>query len=268
MNLKGKKILVTGASGFIGSHLTERLVSDGHEVSVFLHYRSGSNRGWLDTLSEEAQNKLKIYWGDLKDSESVRRAVKGHDIVFHLGAQIDVPYSFVNPSDVIHTNAIGTLHVLDACREYGVQKIVQTSTSETYGTAITVPINETHPSQAQSPYSASKISADKIAENYYLSFGLPVAILRPFNTFGPRQSARAIIPTIISQALTQPTMKLGSLEPKRDLLFVLDTVDGFIRCAESDTTVGQVINVSTGQEVSIGDLVEMIMKILIWEVIL
>lgn len=265
MQLDNQKILVTGASGFIGSHLTEALVKHGHRVSVFVQYNSNSDRGWIDTFPKEIQDSITVFWGDLKDAESVRRAVKSHDVVFHLAALIAVPYSFVNPSDVIHTNAIGTMNVLDACREYGVKKIVHTSTSETYGTAITVPIAETHPSQAQSPYAASKIAADKIAESYHLAFGLPVATLRPFNTYGPRQSARAIIPTIISQALTQPTISLGSLEPTRDLLFVLDTVHGFIKCAEADATVGEVTNIGTGAEVSMGELAKKILGILTME---
>lgn len=262
MDLSNKKILVTGASGFIGSHLTESLAQISDHVSIFLHYRSSSDRGWIDTLPKDIQSRLQVFWGDLKDAESIRRAVKGQDVVFNLAAQIAVPYSFVNPSDVIHTNAIGSMNIFDACREYNVQKVVQTSTSETYGTAITVPISESHPSQAQSPYAASKIAADKIAESYVLALGAPIAILRPFNTYGPRQSARAVIPTIITQALTQPTIKLGSLDPKRDLLFVLDTVAGFKACAETDATIGQVTNVGTGQEVSIGDLVTTIQKIL------
>lgn len=262
MQLKSKRVLVTGAGGFIGSHLTEQLVRRGAHVSAFLHYSSKLDLGNLRDVPKDIFDNVQIFWGDLKDQESVRRAVKGNEVVFNLAAHIAIPYSYVNPLDVIQTNVIGTAHVLGACRDYEVQKVVQTSTSETYGTAITVPINEQHPLQGQSPYSASKIASDKISESYYKSFDLPVAVLRPFNTYGPRQSSRAIIPTIITQALTQDKFKLGSLAPKRDFTYVLDTVRGFMKCAESEKTVGQVTNVGTGVEISIGDLLQSIQKLL------
>lgn len=262
MNIKNKKILITGAGGFIGSHLTERLVTEGHKVSVFLRYNSRQNKGMLEELPNEIQNQINIFWGDLKDADSIRKAIKNHQVVFHLAALIGIPYSYVNPIDVIGTNVMGTSYVLNACHEFGIEKLIHTSTSETYGTAQFTPITEQHPALGQSPYSATKIGADKIAESYFRAFDLPVAVLRPFNTFGPRQSLRAVIPTIITQALTQPVIKLGSLAPTRDLTFVLDTVNGFIRCAESDKTVGEEINIGTGKEVSIGDLAKKILDIL------
>jgi len=262
MKLKGKKVLVTGAGGFIGSHLAEQLVHASAKVSVFLHYNSRLDRGLLEYLPKETFKEIEIFWGDLRDPDSVRNAVKPQEVVFNLAAHIAIPYSYINPLDVIQTNVIGSTHVLGACREFGIQKVVQTSTSETYGTALTVPINEQHPVQGQSPYAASKIASDQIAESYYLSFGLPVAILRPFNTYGPRQSARAIIPTIISQALTQEKIKLGSLSPKRDFTFVLDTAEGFIKCAESEKTIGQATNIGNNSEITIGELVKTIQSIL------
>jgi NAD dependent epimerase/dehydratase len=253
---KRKKVLVTGAGGFIGSHLTERLVKLGVSVKAFVRYNSRNDWGLIEFLPREVQESLEIFSGDLKDPEAVRKAVKGREIVFHLGALIAIPYSYINPLDFVQTNIGGTANILNACREYGVEKIVHTSTSEVYGTARYTPIDEDHPLQGQSPYSASKIGADKLAESYYLSFNLPVAILRPFNTYGLRQSARAVIPTIITQALLNERIKLGSLEPTRDLTYISDTVEGFIKEVESKNSTGQVINLGTGEETSIGDLVK------------
>jgi len=257
-----KKVLVTGAGGFIGSHLTERLVELGASVKAFVRYNSRNDWGLIETLPKEIKESLDIFTGDLKDPETVRKAVKDCDIVFHLGALIAIPYSYINPLDFVQTNIGGTANILNACKEYGVEKIIHTSTSEVYGTARYTPIDENHPLQGQSPYSASKIGADKLAESYYFSFALPVAILRPFNTYGPRQSARAVIPTIITQALTTQRIKLGSLEPTRDLTYISDTVEGFIKEAESEESIGQVINLGTGEETSVGDLVRKIGAIL------
>lgn len=259
---KGKKVLVTGAGGFIGSHLTERLVGLGASVRAFVRYNSRNDWGLIELLPKEIQEFLEIFIGDLKDSEAVRKAVKGCEIVFHLGALIAIPYSYINPLDFIQTNIGGTANILNASKEYGVEKMVHTSTSEVYGTARYTPIDEDHPLQGQSPYSASKIGADKLAESYYLSFDLPVTILRPFNTYGPRQSARAVIPTIITQALTNEKVKLGSLEPTRDFTYISDTVKGFIKIAESKESIGHVINLGTAKETSIGDLVKKIGGIL------
>lgn len=254
-----KRVLVTGAGGFIGSHLTERLVRDGHEVRALVRYNGRDDRGHLDALAPEIQGAVEVHRGDLKDPEAVRGAVAGRDWVFHLGALIAIPYSYQNPLDVVQTNVTGTAHVLDACRASGaLQRVVLTSTSEVYGTARTVPIDEEHPLQGQSPYAATKIGADALGLSYHRAFGLPVAVLRPFNTFGPRQSARAIIPTIISQALTRPVLRLGSLEPRRDLTYVQDTVSGFVAIAACDAAVGRVVNIGRGEDLTIGDLVERI----------
>jgi dTDP-glucose 4,6-dehydratase len=248
---------VTGAAGFIGSHLTERLVRDGHDVRVFIRYNGRNDRGHLDRLPRDVQRGLAVYRGDLKDPESVRRAVEGRAWVFHLGALIAIPYSYQNPHDVVQTNVVGTGHVLDACRASGaLQRLVLTSTSEVYGTAQYVPIDEKHPLRGQSPYAATKIAADALGESYHRAFGLPVTILRPFNTFGPRQSARAIVPAIISQALGRTTVRLGSLEPRRDLTYVKDTVSGFIAIAGCDAALGRAVNVGRGTDLSIGDLVD------------
>jgi dTDP-glucose 4,6-dehydratase len=255
----GKTVLVTGAGGFIGSHLTERLVRDGHDVRALVRYNGRDDRGHLDRLDPEVVRSVEVARGDLKDPEAVRRAVAGREWVFHLGALIAIPYSYENPLDVVQTNVLSTTHVLDACRASdALQRLVLTSTSEVYGTAQYVPIDERHPLQGQSPYAASKIGADALGESYHRSFGLPVAILRPFNTFGPRQSARAVIPTIISQALTRPAVRLGSLDPRRDLTYVKDTVSGFVAIAGCDAAVGRVVNVGRGEDVSIGELVERI----------
>jgi dTDP-glucose 4,6-dehydratase len=253
----GKTVLVTGAGGFIGSHLTERLVLDGHTVRVFTRYNGRDERGHLDGLPAEIVDAIEFQRGDLKDPEAVRKAVEGRAWVFHLGALIAIPYSYQNPYDVVQTNVLGTAHVLDACRASGaLERVVLTSTSEVYGTAQFVPIDERHPLRGQSPYAATKIAADALGESYHRAFGLPVTILRPFNTFGPRQSARAIIPTIISQALTRPVIRLGSLEPRRDLTYVKDTVAGFVAIAGCDGALGRAVNIGRGDDVSIGELVE------------
>ena len=259
----GKKVLVTGAAGFMGSHLTERLVRDGHQVRVLVRYNGRDDRGHLDDLSPGVQDELEVVRGDLKDPEAVRSAVDGRAWVFHLGALIAIPYSYQNPHDVVQTNVVGTAHVLDACRaSSAIERVVLTSTSEVYGTAQYVPIDEKHPLRGQSPYAATKIGADALGESYFRAFGLPVAILRPFNTFGPRQSARAIIPTIISQALTRPVVKLGRVDPRRDLTYVKDTVEGFFAIAGCDAALGKAVNVGRGDDISIGELVERIGKLM------
>ncbi|MBV8606217.1 MAG: GDP-mannose 4,6-dehydratase, partial [Singulisphaera sp.] len=246
-----------GAGGFIGSHLAERLVRDGHRVRALVRYNGRDDRGQLDRLAPEVQGEIEVHRGDLKDPEAVRKAVQGRAWVFHLGALIAIPYSYQNPLDVVQTNVLGTAHVLDACRSSGgLERVVLTSTSEVYGTARFVPIDETHPLRGQSPYAATKIGADALGESYHRAFGLPVTILRPFNTFGPRQSARAIVPTIISQALTRPVVRLGSLEPRRDLTYVKDTVAGFVAIAGCDRALGRAVNIGQGEDISIGGLVE------------
>ncbi len=256
MSLKGTKVLVTGAGGFIGSHLVERLLDDKASVSVFLRYNALNRKGWIDTFAPQKTERLKIFLGDLRDPEAVRRAVKEQDVVFHLGALIAIPYSYINPREFVDTNVVGTANVLNAALEYKTGRVVHTSSSEVYGTAQYVPIDEAHPLVGQSPYAASKIGADQLALSYYRSFGLPVTVLRPFNTFGPRQSARAIIPTIITQALTGKKLKLGSLYPTRDLSYVENTVEGFVRIAEAKGVLGKVINIGMGTEISVGELVE------------
>lgn len=266
MDLHNQTVLVTGAGGFIGSHLVEALLAKGCRVRALVKYNSRNNWGNLEQLPAEIKAQLEIMSGDITDPFLVRQAVKGCAAVFHLAALIGIPYSYVAPQHYVNVNVQGTLNVLEACRSEGVPKLVHTSTSETYGTALYTPIDETHPLQGQSPYSASKIAADKMAESYYLSFDLPVATIRPFNTFGPRQSARAIIPTIISQALayakTQEPIRVGSLDPQRDFTFVKDTAQGFIRVAECDASVGQVINVGSGQTQTIADTLTLILDIL------
>ncbi|GAB5491164.1 MAG: NAD-dependent 4,6-dehydratase LegB [Phototrophicaceae bacterium] len=250
--LSGKKVAVTGAGGFIGSHLTEKLVGLGADVKAFVHYNSQGTRGWLDT--SDVVDDIEIVAGDIADQDSVRNLVKGCDIVFHLAALIGIPYSYVAPRAYVSTNITGTLNVLQAARDLGIDRVVHTSTSETYGTALYAPIDEKHPLQGQSPYSASKIGADKLAESYYLSFELPVVTVRPFNTFGPRQSTRAVIPTIITQCLVGDVVKLGNVHPLRDLNYVTNTADGFIAAATSDKAVGDLFNIGYGEEISIGDL--------------
>jgi NAD dependent epimerase/dehydratase len=255
----GKTVLVTGAGGFIGSHLVERLVRDGHRVRVLVRYNGRDDRGHLGDLSASIQSEIEITRGDLKDHEAVRKAVRAREWVFHLGALIAIPYSYENPHDVVQTNVLGSAHVLDSCRSSdALERVVLTSTSEVYGTAQYVPIDEQHPLRGQSPYAATKIAADALGESYHRSFGLPVTILRPFNTFGPRQSARAIIPAIISQALAGPVIKLGRLDPRRDLTFVKDTVEGFVAIASCDQALGRAVNIGRGEDVSIGELVERI----------
>ncbi|MHC4617108.1 MAG: NAD-dependent 4,6-dehydratase LegB [Planctomycetota bacterium] len=259
MNWTGKHVLVTGAGGFIGSHLTERLVELGADVKAFVHYNALGTWGWLDRSS--VRRDIKVVAGDVRDRDSVRNAMQGAEIVFHLAALIAIPYSYYAPSSYVSTNIGGTLNVLQCARELDVERLVHTSTSEAYGSARYVPIDEEHPLQGQSPYSATKIGADKLAESFHLSFDLPVATIRPFNTYGPRQSARAVIPTIITQAMTKSSVHLGNLEPTRDFNFVLDTVEGFIRIAASSNAVGRVINIGSGKEISIGDLAHKIVEL-------
>ena len=250
-----KKVLVTGADGFIGSHLTENLLEKGYEVKAFVYYNSFNNWGWLDTFPKEKLDQIEIFAGDIRDPNGVREAMKGVDEVFHLAALIAIPFSYHSPDSYVDTNIKGTLNVLQAARELDTSRILVTSTSEVYGTAQYVPIDEKHPFQGQSPYSATKIGADRLAESFYRSFNLPVSIVRPFNTFGPRQSARAVIPTIISQLLAgKDKIELGALTPTRDFNYVKDTAAGFIAIAESDKTIGEEINIATQREISIGDL--------------
>ncbi|MCM1125496.1 MAG: NAD-dependent 4,6-dehydratase LegB [Lachnospiraceae bacterium] len=250
-----KKVLVTGADGFIGSHLTESLIAKGYEVRAFTMYNSFNTWGWLDTLPKDILNQIEIFSGDVRDPNGVREALKGVDGVFHLAALIAIPFSYHSPDSYVDTNMKGTLNVLQAARELETERIMITSTSEVYGTAQYVPIDERHPFQGQSPYSATKIGADRLAESFYRSFNLPVSIVRPFNTYGPRQSARAVIPTIISQLLAgKEEIKLGSLTPTRDFNYVKDTAAGFIAIAESERTIGEEINIATQQEISIGEL--------------
>ncbi|MCL5062033.1 MAG: NAD-dependent 4,6-dehydratase LegB [Nitrospirae bacterium] len=255
MKLKNKKVLVTGACGFIGSHLAERLIDEGCRVKAFVYYNSFNSWGWLDALPEERLKQIEIFAGDVRDSNGVRTAVSGVDVVFHLAALIGIPYSYHSPDSYVDTNIKGTLNILQASRDFGVEKVLVTSTSEVYGTAQYVPIDEKHPRQGQSPYSATKIGADYISESFYRSFNMPVVIVRPFNTYGPRQSARAVIPTIITQLLSgKKEIRLGALHPTRDLVYARDTVEGFIEIAKSDKTVGEEINIAAQNEISIGDL--------------
>lgn len=255
-----KSVLVTGAGGFIGSHLVETLVHKGASVRAFVRYNSRGDGGLLRDLQPEILEHVEIIAGDLRDEDAVRKAVKDCQLVFHLGALISIPYSYYHPLEVASTNINGTLNILQACRDFGVERMVHTSTSEVYGTARIVPINEGHPLQGQSPYSASKIAADKLAESYYCAFGVPVITIRPFNTFGPRQSARAVIPTIITQALVKDTVKLGNLETTRDFTYVSDTVAGFVCAAQSTSGLGEVFNLGTGQEIRIGELAELVLR--------
>ena len=256
-----KKILVTGSDGFIGSHLTEALLEEGHEVRAFTFYNSFNSWGWLDTLPQEKLSRIEIFAGDIRDPNGVRKAMKDVDIVFHLAALIAIPFSYHSPDSYVDTNIKGTLNILQAAKDYGTTRVLVTSTSEVYGTAQYVPIDEKHPFQGQSPYSATKIGADRLAESFHKSFDLPVTIVRPFNTYGPRQSARAIIPTIIMQLLAgKEEIRLGSLTPTRDFNYVKDTVSGFIEIAVSDKTIGEEINIATQQEISIGQLAEELIR--------
>lgn len=250
-----KKVLVTGADGFIGSHLTELLVEKGYQVKAFTYYNSFNTWGWLDTLPVDKMKQIEVFSGDIRDPNGVREAMKGMDGVFHLAALIAIPFSYHSPDSYVDTNIKGTLNVLQAARDLGTERIMITSTSEVYGTAQYVPIDEKHPYQGQSPYSATKIGADRLAESFYRSFNMPVSIVRPFNTYGPRQSARAVIPTIISQLLSgKEEIKLGSLTPTRDFNYVKDTAAGFVAIAESEKTIGEEINIATQKEISIGGL--------------
>jgi len=257
MDLKSKKILVTGADGFIGSHLVEYLVDEGYQVKAFVYYNSFSSWGWLDTFPKEKLDRIEIFSGDIRDPNGVRTAMKGTDVVFHLAALIAIPYSYHSPDSYVDTNVKGTLNVLQAARDLDLERVIVTSTSEVYGTALYVPIDEKHPKQGQSPYSATKIGADAMADSFYRSFNLPVTIVRPFNTFGPRQSARAVIPTIITQLLSGvKEIKLGALHPTRDLLYVKDTARGFVEIASSEKTLGHEINIATNSEITVGDLAQ------------
>lgn len=261
-NIKGRRVLVTGAGGFIGSRLAVKLVEEGADVTAMVRYNSASDVGNLKFVNEEIRSKIKISFGNVEDSNYVQSQVKDQEIIFHLAALIAIPYSYVAPLSYVRTNVEGTLNVLESARYYSVDRVVHTSTSEVYGTALTVPIAEGHPLQGQSPYSASKISADKIVESYYKSFDLPVVTVRPFNTYGPTQSARAFIPTIISQAIKQDHIKLGSLDPVRDMTFVSDTVNGFMAAAQVTKIEGETINLGTGSAYTIGEFAEKILKLM------
>ena len=263
MYMNNKKIIVTGADGFIGSHLTEELVRRGYDVRAFVLYNSFNSWGWLDHSSKEVKDNLEVFTGDIRDPHGVKTAMKGCDVVLHLAALIAIPYSYHSPDTYVDTNIKGTLNIVQAARELGIQKVIHTSTSEVYGTAQFVPITEEHPLQGQSPYSASKIGADQMALSFYTSFATPVAIIRPFNTYGPRQSARAVIPTIITQILRgQRKIKLGSVTPTRDFNYVKDTVNGFIAITESANSTGQVINIGSNYEISIGETVQLIAEVM------
>jgi NAD dependent epimerase/dehydratase len=260
--LEGRSVVVTGAGGFIGGHVVERLVRDGARVRALCRYNSRNERGTLDWLEPNVLAEVEVTLGELRDVESVAAAIEGSEVVLHLGAQIAIPYSYVNPRDFLEVNVLGTLNVAQAALRHGVQRIVHTSTSEVYGTAQSVPITEAHPLEPQSPYAASKLAADKLMDSYHRSFDLPVCVLRPFNTYGPRQSARAIIPTIISQALAGSTLRLGSLHPRRDLTYVEDTAAAFVAAATSEDAVGRTIQLGTNHDVSVGDLVDMVAEVL------
>jgi len=258
LRVKDKKVLVTGAGGFVGSHLVEALVKRGAKVRAFVHYNSRNDWGMLEDVPRNILNAIEVVTGDLKDADCVREAVRGQKMIFHLGALIGIPYSYVNPRDVVDTNINGTLNILTAALDFDIEKVVHTSTSEIYGTAQYVPMDEKHPVNPQSPYAASKLGADLLALSFYCSFDLPVGIIRPFNIFGPRQSARAVIPSIITQALLKGKIQLGSVYPTRDLTFVKDTVNGFIAFAECKKTVGEVVNLGSNHEVSVNQVVRLI----------
>lgn len=256
-----KKVLVTGADGFIGSHLTESLLEQGYDVKAFTYYNSFNTWGWLDSFPKEKLDEIEIFSGDIRDPNGVREAMKGVDQVFHLAALIAIPFSYHSPDSYVDTNIKGTLNVLQAARDLETERVLVTSTSEVYGTAQYVPIDEKHPFQGQSPYSATKIGADRIAESFYRSFEMPITIVRPFNTYGPRQSARAVIPTIITQLLSgKEQIKLGSLTPTRDFNYVKDTAQGFIEISKSEKTIGEEINIATQNEISIGELAEELIR--------
>lgn len=255
-----KKVLVTGAGGFIGSHLVEKLVALGASLRAFVRYNSRADSGLLRLVSAETISSIELIGGDLRDPDAMRKAVKGCDVVFHLGALISIPYSYQHPVEVAETNFIGTLNVLMACRDFDVQRLIHTSTSEVYGTAQRTPIDESHPLQGQSPYSASKIGADKLVESFYCAYQVPAVTVRPFNTYGPRQSARAVIPTIITQALTNRVIHLGNLDTVRDFTYVDDTVEGFLHAAAAGDVEGLTFNLGTGSEISIGKLAETIIR--------
>jgi dTDP-glucose 4,6-dehydratase len=259
---KGRRVAVTGAGGFIGSHLAEELARRGARIRAFVRYSSHGSHGLLEDLPTDLYESIHVVAGDLKDPQAVRALVKDVEVVFHLGALIAIPYSYVNPTDFVQTNVLGTVHLLNACRDERVGRVVVTSTSEVYGTARTERIDTDHPLTPQSPYSASKIAADMISLSYHHAFRMPVAVLRPFNTYGPRQSLRAVIPTIIAQALTRDRVELGSLTPTRDLTFVSDTVDAFLRIADADAAVGRVVAIGQGAEISIGDLARTVLDAL------
>jgi NAD dependent epimerase/dehydratase len=258
----GRKVMLTGAGGFIGSHLVETLVSEGALVRAFVRYNSRGSLGLLHQIHESIRSQVEIIYGDLRDLMAVEDAVRGVSHVFHLGALIAIPYSYLHPVEVVETNVLGTLNILQAARSLGVERVVHTSSSEVYGTALHVPIEEAHPLQGQSPYSASKIGADKLAESFYCAYGLPVVTLRPFNTYGPRQSTRAIIPSIITQALTSDIVRIGNLDARRDLTYVTDTVEGFLRIAQVEAIEGETFNLGTGQEVSIAELAQEIFSLM------
>ena len=262
MKLKGKYVLVTGAGGFIGSHLVEALVKREAKVKAFVHYNSRNDWGMLEFVDRHIQSQLEVLTGDVRDSDCIRASVSDCDAVFHLAAMIGIPYSYVNPRDVVDTNLVGTLNVLQAARDFETEKVIHLSTSEVYGTAEYVPMDEKHPLYPQSPYAATKVAADQLALSFYRSFDLPVAIARPFNVYGPRQSARAIVPTIISQALEKKSVKLGSIYTTRDLTYVADTVEGLLRICESDQTKGEITNLGSGFEISIEELIELVARCL------
>lgn len=263
MNFKNKKVLVTGSDGFIGSHLVEHLLDRGYCVRAFVYYNVFNSWGWIDSFPDEKKKEIDIFCGDIRDPNNVREAMQGCDIVFHLAALIGIPFSYYSPDSYVDTNIKGTLNILQAARDLGIKRVLVTSTSEVYGTAQYVPIDEGHPIQPQSPYSASKIGADCIAESFYRSFDLPVTIVRPFNTYGPRQSARAIIPSIIIQiASGKKAIKLGNLVPTRDLSYVEDICEGFIALAECEKAIGEAVNIGSNFEISIGELVDNIKEIM------
>jgi NAD dependent epimerase/dehydratase len=263
MDLSNKRVLITGADGFIGSHLTEALLDTGCDLRAFVYYNSFNSWGWLDALPDATRRRLDVFAGDIRDPNGVRAACKGIDVVLHLAALIAIPFSYHSPDSYVDTNIRGTLNVLQAARDAEIERVVVTSTSEVYGTACYVPIDERHPMQGQSPYSATKIGADRLAESFWRSFGLPVVIVRPFNTYGPRQSARAVIPTVITQLLAgAPEIRLGALSPTRDLTYVADTCRGFLELAACDAAVGREVNLGSGTEIAVGDLAQRLIEMI------